>query len=729
MQITSNSHVVIENKPNEIITVANGVKPRSITIKNSPNVILENAVFRNQELGLKGSDYAFIKIENSPNAFIRDCGIFDCNPSNLSDEYKYVYIKHSPNTQIKRCSFTEKHNLGTVIAVYVDDKTAGDGRYIFHYNLFLNNRALGAAANQNGSECIRIYDSTRSMLSARAQIRFNWFQGCGSEGEPEIVSIKACDNYVDDNVLIDCLGGLTSRHGKRNTFTKNHIVNCPIGIRLIDSDHVARDNYIEGQRGANGFKGGIVLVNGQPNSAINGYFAADNAIVENNTINDSDREIVVTNGGKSELTIQPKNFKQINNHIDVSKKSTPFTIDKVGMNSVNVPIEEPEEPQQGEKSMGIWISESEIKALPTTGTAWSKVLADANSSWGTANLGDNNSMHDVKTLAGALVAVRNNDSAMRAKVVTALNSAVNNTSFHEALQLARGLQTYIIAADIIGHREPNFLKWVADMVVKDLRGHSGNGLLGTATNAPNNWGGHARASLAAAAIFLNRQDWKDKVVTAQKAMIGIPAPGNTMVYTDTNWHRGTPRAGINAVNAGEQLSGVLPEDYRRGGEYKWPPGETTYIGEGMQGLVVTAVILHRAGLLPFSAGDNAIVRALDAAFRASSAPEGDDTWITWVVNSYAGTKFPTLPANSGKNMGFTDWTHAQPVSTPPVEPEEPEEPPVEPEEPEEPPVEPEEPDGPSLVITGDAEAIDALQAIFELMQDTDLTSVIVTKNE
>jgi hypothetical protein len=37
---------------------------------------------------------------------------------------------------------------------------------------------------------------------------------------------------------------------------------------------------------------------------------------------------------------------------------------------------------------------------------------------------------------------------------------------------------------------------------------------------------------------------------------------------------------------------------------------------------------------------------------------GDDTWIPWLINYYYGTEFPTETTKAGKNMGWTDWTHA-----------------------------------------------------------------------
>ena len=119
------------------------------------------------------------------------------------------------------------------------------------------------------------------------------------------------------------------------------------------------------------------------------------------------------------------------------------------------------------------------------------------------------------------------------------------------------------------------------------------------------------------------------------------------------------------------ISGVLTEDWRKGSyNFVWPPTYTVYMWGGMEGYVVTAAILHRAGLVPFSAADNSVVRAMNMLYGLSEASSnspifynpaaGDDTWIPWLVNYYAGTNYPTTsPTQAGKGMGWTDWTHAR----------------------------------------------------------------------
>jgi hypothetical protein len=323
-------------------------------------------------------------------------------------------------------------------------------------------------------------------------------------------------------------------------------------------------------------------------------------------------------------------------------------------------------------SKGVWISPEEIMKLPMSGSAWDKMVSATSSDVTTACLYDNNCPADVDTLAIAIVAVRKNDSALRAKAIGGLQAAMKS-KYSRALELSRGLQTYIIAADILGYHDSGFESWVRSALTANISGHSGgSGVYGTAIKSANNWGGHARASLAAAAIYLNDQKMITDVVNAHKAFIGLSAP-NQLVYDSTNWHADSSnKAGINrkgAIISGKNVSGVLPEDWRRASGFTWPPGITGYMWEGIQGLIVTAVILHRANLVPFNAGDNAMIRSIDILYgtgeAASNSPvfknpaSGDDTWIPWVVNYYGGTSFPTQAASPGKNMGWTDWTHAK----------------------------------------------------------------------
>jgi hypothetical protein len=76
------------------------------------------------------------------------------------------------------------------------------------------------------------------------------------------------------------------------------------------------------------------------------------------------------------------------------------------------------------------------------------------------------------------------------------------------------------------------------------------------------------------------------------------------------------------------------------------------------------VILHRAGYDVWNWEDRALLRAVQWLYEVNGyAPDGDDDWqlhlIDYYYYYYYGESFPApVPSRSGKNVGFTDWTHA-----------------------------------------------------------------------
>jgi len=155
-----------------------------------------------------------------------------------------------------------------------------------------------------------------------------------------------------------------------------------------------------------------------------------------------------------------------------------------------------------------------------------------------------------------------------------------------------------------------------------------------------------------------------------RGFLGDRASYDAFLWTqDLSWQADEDApVGINPVGAvkqGVDIDGALPEEMRRGDSFQSPPEPTGYVWEALQGILVEAVILDRAGYDVFRWEDQAILRAVhfihdlqdqypDAGWWAT----GDDTWVPWVVNAAYGTAFPTDPAAVGKCMGWTDWTHA-----------------------------------------------------------------------
>lgn len=331
-------------------------------------------------------------------------------------------------------------------------------------------------------------------------------------------------------------------------------------------------------------------------------------------------------------------------------------------------------PPLEEEDPGLWISQNELAQLPYNTPEWQAVLADASRDWGEAALNDNDSQHDVYTLAGALVAARLQDDDLRNKVVAGLQSAMQS-KLSRALELSRGLQAYLIAADLINYHELAFEQWVEQVVTAEIQGHEGVGLISTAMHSATNWGNHARAALLLAGLYLDKQEWIDLVVQAHKEFIGEPVESKQLQYKDpiSTWHYDVANPnGINPEGAqrnGINISGVIPEDWRRGDyNFTWPPTkESTYPWETIQGLIVVAVVLDRQGILSTNAGNNAIERVVDMLYGFEEAGEnypvyslpasGDDLWILPLLNEYFGYSFVIEIGKPGKGVGYTYWTH------------------------------------------------------------------------
>jgi len=317
---------------------------------------------------------------------------------------------------------------------------------------------------------------------------------------------------------------------------------------------------------------------------------------------------------------------------------------------------------------GLWINQRELDRLPTSGAAWDRLVKEANSNWGTAALHDNNATHDTSTLAGALVAARTRDPQLTKKTRDAIMSVTKVTRYERVLEMSRNITSYVIAADIVGlpaADDAKFRTFISGLRTKPLQGHSGGkDLTSTALRSTNNWGTMARAAVVAIDLYLGDTKHLDAVVDAHRAWLGENVD-NELRYTGTKWHadKANP-SGVNRSGAkvnGRNADGVIPEDQRRTGEPTSKPAEKgSYPWEALQGAVVTAVLLDRAGEVNFHAGGFALVRAYNWLHDVNDNPaSGDDTWQPWLVNRVAGTKYPTKAASSpGKLMGWTDWTHA-----------------------------------------------------------------------
>lgn len=322
-------------------------------------------------------------------------------------------------------------------------------------------------------------------------------------------------------------------------------------------------------------------------------------------------------------------------------------------------------PPPPSNNQGIWISSAEIASLPTSGSSWDNMLRAAQQNTGSPNISNQDDNTDVYVMAKALVYARTGETRYRDDVVKALRAAIGSESGGRTLALGRNLPPYIIAADLINlsSTDPgldrDFRSWLNSVRTKSLDGRS---LIETHEDRPNNWGTHAGAARAAIAVYLGDTADLTRTAAVFHGWLGDRSAYSGFSYGDLSWQCNSSKpVGINPSGCskdGHNIDGALPEEMRRGGSFQWPPKSTGYAWEGMQGAIVQAEILHRAGFDTWNWENQALRRAADFLYRIGWEASGDDRWQPWLLNSVYGTNYPASAGTSpGKGMGWTDWTH------------------------------------------------------------------------
>jgi hypothetical protein len=303
----------------------------------------------------------------------------------------------------------------------------------------------------------------------------------------------------------------------------------------------------------------------------------------------------------------------------------------------------------------ILISRADLMALPTSGAAWGGVLTQA-AKTPNVNLADLDADGDVVTLAKALVYARTGNAARRTEVIAALDRA-RASGVDRALELARGVGAYVLAADLIGYRDPVFVTWAGAQRTRAVGGGPAT-LTECAQLRPNNWGTWCRSSLLIIDIYVGASTNLD--LAYFRGYLGDRSIYAGFKYGDLSWQANAAApVGINPVGAtksGHSIDGVLPDDQRRAGSFSWPPPCENYVAEALQGTTLEAIVLARAGFPSWTWSGSAIGRAVEFKYTNACSFVGDDSFIPFVTDHVYGTHHAASPPSQpGKGSGYYDW--------------------------------------------------------------------------
>jgi hypothetical protein len=304
----------------------------------------------------------------------------------------------------------------------------------------------------------------------------------------------------------------------------------------------------------------------------------------------------------------------------------------------------------------ILISSAELMALPTSGAAWDALVRESNA-LGSVNLGDQDENDDVHLLARALVTVRTGGDV---GPIHAALARIPGTEGSSTLALGRNLAPVVLAADLVGYRDPGFASWLRGVLRTSIDGRT---LISTHEDRPNNWGTHAGASRIAADLYLNDTADLARAAAVFRGWLGERGVYAGFNYGELDWQaNASAPVGINprgATRNGHSIDGVLPDDQRRAGGFAWPPPKENYVYEALQGAMLQAELLTRAGYPAYGWGDQALKRAFAWLYTQANFPaDGDDTWQPHLVNYRYGTAYPAVVGSQpGKGFGFTDWLY------------------------------------------------------------------------
>lgn len=331
----------------------------------------------------------------------------------------------------------------------------------------------------------------------------------------------------------------------------------------------------------------------------------------------------------------------------------------------------------------MFINTAELAALPTSGAAWTRVVATSTADAGTPNLGNIDSIVQTKVLIQALRWARDGGGVGRDAIINKIKAAPGTeNSASQPLNPYRQIATWIAAADLVDMpgttvcaNGMTFNAWVASLPDKVMPGQANwNTVRKCARDAGNNWGAYARPALLAIGLWSDNAGIVSEARNYFRRWLGDTSVPNTFSpsgafssgWDGPNTSYPTQQGAINPVSSNKDLNGANSEDASRGSS--GPPltgSGSSYTMEALDGALMTATLLHHNGDTGvWQWADSAIKRnavSVDAT-NANWAGANHIYWnITPLINHVYGTALTVKTSDSygSRAMPYcSDWLAA-----------------------------------------------------------------------
>ena len=298
----------------------------------------------------------------------------------------------------------------------------------------------------------------------------------------------------------------------------------------------------------------------------------------------------------------------------------------------------------------ILVSRDRLMSLPTSGAAWQAMVNEANGFSG-VNLNNQDDNNDVKLLAWALVTARTGGDV--GPIYQAL-SRVPGTEGDSMLALGRNLAPVVLAADLVGYRDPGLRQLAAwrharqpRRAYADLDARGSSQQLGHACRREPYRGGplprrHCRPWASGGGLpRLARRAIGVRRVQLRRARLAVEPVG-----------AGRHQPAGATIN-GHSVDGVLPDDQRRCRRVHVATARGELRLRGAPGCASSRPsCCPGPGTRPTSGATRALARAYAWLHNVAAFPaEGDDSWQPHLVNARYGTAYPgPVPSRSGEGL-------------------------------------------------------------------------------